>query len=64
MMPPCAAVKSKSTCESIFGPPEVHAAFGDKIALRREVAVDMLPYRRRGAGVAGAARRDHDARLL
>ena len=26
-MPPCAAVKSKSTCESIFGPPEVHAAF-------------------------------------
>ena len=26
----------------------------------REVAVDMLPCCRRGAGVAGAARRDHD----
>ena len=26
----------------------------------REVAVDMLPRCRRGAGVAGAARRDHD----
>ena len=34
---------------------------GDKQRCDREVAVDMLPCCRRGAGVAGAARRDHDA---
>ena len=33
---------------------------GDKQRCDREVAVDMLPCCRRGAGVAGAARRDHD----
>ena len=32
----------------------------DKQRCDREVAVDMLPCCRRGAGVAGAARRDHD----
>ena len=33
---------------------------GDKQRCDREVAVGMLPCCRRGAGVAGAARRDHD----
>ena len=34
--------------------------FGRQQRCDREVAVDMLPCCRRGAGVAGAARRDHD----
>ena len=34
--------------------------FGREQRCDREVAVDMLPCCRRGAGVAGAARRDHD----
>ena len=64
-MPPWAAVESKSTttCESIFGPPEGERDMrrsGDKQRCDREVAVDMLPCCRRGAGVAGAARRDRD----
>ena len=33
---------------------------GDKQRCDREVAVDMLPCCRRGAGVAGAAHHDHD----
>jgi len=34
--------------------------FGRQQRCDREVAVDMLPRCRRGSGVAGAARRDHD----
>ena len=62
-MPPCRRVESKSTCESIFDPPEGERHMrrsGDKQRCDREVAVDMLPCCRRGTGVAGAARRDHE----
>merc|ERR1712086_1004263 len=38
----------------------ISGVLGDKQRCDREVAVDMLPCCRRGAGVAGAARRDHD----
>ena len=60
-MPPCAAVKSKSTCSSMLCPKRgTSRRFGRQQRCDHEVAVDMLPCCRRGAGVAGAAHHDHD----
>ena len=59
-MPPCC--RQVEIDMQLDGLPEkVHSGVsGDKQRCDREVAVDMLPCCRRGAGVAGAARRDHD----
>ena len=59
-MPPCARrVEIDMQLDGL--PEKVHSGVsGDKQRCDREVAVDMLPCCRRGAGVAGAARRDHD----
>ena len=59
-MPPCARrVEIDMQLDGL--PEKVHSGVsGDKQRCDRKVAVDMLPCCRRGAGVAGAARRDHD----
>ena len=57
-MPPCCRrVEIDMQLDGL--PEKVHSGvLGERCD--REVAVDMLPCCRRGAGVAGAARRDHD----
>ena len=58
-MPPCARrVEIDMQLDGL--PEKVHSGFSGDKQRDREVAVDMLPCCRRGAGVAGAARRDHD----
>ena len=58
-MPPCARrVEIDMQLDGL--PEKVHRRFGRQQRCDREVAVDMLPWCRRSAGAAGAARRDHD----
>ena len=61
-MPPCR--RQVEIALQLDGLPEkVHRGVwrqNSAATAKTEVAVDMLPCCRRGAGVAGAARRDHD----
>ena len=59
-MPPCA--RKVEIDMQLDGLPEKvpWRRLATKQRCDREVAVDMLPCCRRGAGVAGAARHDHD----
>ena len=59
-MPPCARRVKIDMRGDLWPARGIGGVLGDKQRCDREVAVDMLPCCRRGAGVAGAARRDHD----
>ena len=58
-MPPCRR-QVKIDMRVDLWPARGISVLGDKQRCDREVAVDMLPCCRRGAGVAGAAHHDHD----
>ena len=60
MMPACACQVEIDMRVDLWPARGTCGVSGDKQRCDREVAVDMLPRCRRGAGVAGAARRDHD----
>ena len=59
-MPPCCRQVEIDMRVGLWPARGTCGVSGDKQRCDREVAVDMLPCCRRGAGVAGAARRDHD----
>jgi len=59
-MPPCARRVEIDMRGDLWPARGIGGVLSDKQRCDREVAVDMLPRCRRGAGVAGAARRDHD----
>ena len=59
-MPPCRRRVKIDMRVDLWPARGVCGVSGDKQRCDREVAVDMLPRCRRSAGVAGAARRDHD----
>ena len=59
-MPPCCRRVKIDIRGDLWPARGICGVSGDKQRCDREVAVDMLPRCRRGAGVAGAARRDHD----
>ena len=59
-MPPCRRRVKIDMRGDLWPARGIGGVLGDKQRCDRKVAVDMLPCCRRGAGVAGAARRDHD----
>ena len=59
-MPPCCRQVEIDMRVDLWPARGTLGVLGDKQRCDREVAVDMLPCCRRGAGVAGAARHDHD----
>ena len=59
-MPPCRRRVKIDMRVDLWPARGICGVSGDKQRCDREVAVDMLPRCRRSAGVAGAARRDHD----
>ena len=59
-MPPCARRVEIDMRVDLWPARGISGVLGDKQRCDREVAVDMLTCCRHGAGVAGAARRDHD----